>query len=115
MRTSAFELGGIHGTAMAVVVLLSACILGLGLMNLVVGILCNTAFKLEARQVRTTGAERLVSQQEALELFRLQLTRHGTHLLKNHRYIAKDEFVEALEDNNVKALLRILDLSSKDF
>lgn len=115
VRTSAFELGGIHGTAMAVVVLLSACILGLGLMNLVVGILCNTAFKLEARQVRTTGAERLVSQQEALELFRLQLTRHGTHLLKNHRYIAKDEFVEALEDNNVKALLRILDLSSKDF
>lgn len=64
-RTTAFDLGDAHGTALAVVILLSACLTGLGLMNLVVGILCNTAFKLEARQSRTQGAERLVSQQEA--------------------------------------------------
>ena len=115
VRICAFDLGGIHGTALAVVLLLSACVLGLGLMNLVVGILCNTAFKLESRQVRTIGAERLVSQQEALELFRQQLIRHGTHLLKNHRYIAKEEFAESFEDSNMKALLRILDLSPKDF
>lgn len=65
VRTTAFDLGDAHGTALAVVILLSACLTGLGLMNLVVGILCNTAFKLEARQSRTQGAERLVSQQEA--------------------------------------------------
>jgi len=80
-----------------VVILLSACITGLGLMNLVVGILCNTAFKLEARQSRTQGAERLVSQQEALELFRQQLLKHGTYLLKNNRQISKEEFTQALE------------------
>ena len=82
---------------MAVVILLSACITGLGLMNLVVGILCNTAFKLEARQSRTLGAERLVSQQEALGLFRQQLLKHGTYLLKNNRQISKEEFTQALE------------------
>lgn len=114
-RTAAFDLGEAHGTAIAVVILLSACITGLGLMNLVVGILCNTAFKLEARQSRTQGAERLVSQQEALELFRQQLLKHGTYLLKNNRQISKEEFTQALEDSNIKALLRILDLGPEDF
>ena len=84
-------------------------------MNLVVGILCNTAFKLEARQSRTTGAERLVSQQEALSLFRQQLLKHGTYLLKNNRQISTEEFASALEDHNIKALLRILDLGPDDF
>ena len=115
LKKSAFGIGGLHGTAIAVVVLLSACILGLGLMNLVVGILCNTAFKLENRQVRTTGAERLVSQQEALDLLRQQLFKHGTHLLKNNRLITKAELQEALEDTNLQAILGILELNSKDF
>ncbi|CAJ1370260.1 unnamed protein product [Effrenium voratum] len=115
VRTAAFQLGGAHGIAMAVVLLLCAFMTGLGLMNLVVGILCNTAFKLESRQVRMIGAEKLVAQQEALELFRQQISKHGTHLLKNHRFIAKSEFFEALQDPNVKALNRILDLSTGDF
>ena len=46
---------------------------------------------------RTQGAERLVSQQEALELFRQQLLKHGTYLLLNNRQISKEEFTQALE------------------
>lgn len=97
-RTAAFDMGEAHGTAISVVIILSACITGLGLMNLVVGILCNTAFKLESRQSRTQGAERLVSQQEALDLFRQQLMKHGPYLLRrSNRLISKEEFVQAME------------------
>ena len=35
---------------------------------------------------------------EALELFRQQLLKHGTYLLKNNRQISKTEFAEALEE-----------------
>ena len=115
VRTAAFQVGGLHGGSMAIVLLLCVCLTGLGIMNLVVGILCNTAFKLESRQVRMVGAERLLKQQGALELFRQQLLKHGTHLLKNPRYIAKEEFFEALQDNNIKELTQILNLTDKDF
>ena len=35
---------------------------------------------------------------EALELFRQQLLKHGTYLLKSNRHISKTEFAEALEE-----------------
>ena len=115
VRSAALQLGGLHGGAIAVVLLVCVCLTGLGIMNLVVGILCNTAFKLESRQVRMVGAERLLKQQGALELFRQQLLKHGTHLLKNPRYIAKDEFFEALQDSSIKEITQILNLTDKDF
>ena len=115
VRTAALQLGGLHGGAIAVVLLVCVCLTHLGIMNLVVGILCNTAFKLESRQVRMVEAERLLKQQGALELFRQQLLKHGTHLLKNPRYIAKEEFFEALQNNSIKELAQILNLTDKDF
>eukprot|EP00439_Symbiodinium_sp_Y106_P034641 s3031_g4.t1 len=115
VRVAAFQLGGLHGGAVAIVLLICVCLTGLGIMNLVVGILCNTAFKLESRQVRMVGAERLLKQQGALELFRQQLLKHGTHLLKNPRYIAKEEFFEALQDSGIKEIIQILNLTDKDF
>eukprot|EP00440_Ansanella_granifera_P068252 gb/GFBE01074043.1/.p1 GENE.gb/GFBE01074043.1/~~gb/GFBE01074043.1/.p1 ORF type:complete len:1044 (+),score=231.64 gb/GFBE01074043.1/:2-3133(+) len=115
VRGAGFTLGGAQGTAMAVVLLACVCLTGLGIMNLVVGILCHTAFKLEGRQVRMMGAETLVRQQEALELFRQGIMKHGTHLLKNHRYIDKQDFMNAIRDKNMQSLSAFLGMTTKDF
>eukprot|EP00931_Biecheleriopsis_adriatica_P038829 TRINITY_DN22207_c0_g1_i1.p1 TRINITY_DN22207_c0_g1~~TRINITY_DN22207_c0_g1_i1.p1 ORF type:complete len:1316 (-),score=258.04 TRINITY_DN22207_c0_g1_i1:241-4188(-) len=115
IRRCFFVLGDVQGIAMGVVLLFSVSLSGLCLMNLVVGILCNTAFKLEARQLHMLGSGRLLQQQHALVAFHAKLRSNVTNLLKNHRYIGTEQFFEILDEADMPELLETLGMTRKDF
>eukprot|EP00928_Gymnodinium_smaydae_P043426 TRINITY_DN29096_c0_g2_i1.p1 TRINITY_DN29096_c0_g2~~TRINITY_DN29096_c0_g2_i1.p1 ORF type:complete len:1467 (+),score=249.38 TRINITY_DN29096_c0_g2_i1:52-4452(+) len=111
-----FELDSTAGTLTAFSLVTCSCISGFGVMNVVVGIMCFTAFQLDAEIRRSAQAISVSEKRDLLIELQSRIKCYGGRpLFKSDRSIHSAELLEALTKDEINIdLVEGLELSGKD-
>jgi len=116
IREMAFIVGGTEGFAMCMV-MCGIMIAGtIGIMNMVVALLCRTAFSLHRRQREMHAATLLGYKKELLPQLRSLLQKHVTESSFGRRVgISTEEFLELYDENpQLRSILKDLDVGKSE-
>lgn len=115
VRTAAFE-SGIIGTIMSLCFLSFMSFCALGILNMLIGVMSLTAFRIETRNRRLQGAKNLLNQQDAVLKLRTKLKTFGKRpLFTSDRWISFHELFEAIGSSDIAETVETLHLDKRDF
>lgn len=116
LRDAFFVISSGQCMMMALAMTVFMIITGLGLLNLLVGRICQRAFELESQKALRSGVERLMLKRHALILFKKLTRQEASTILQDPKSMPVDDFRKmVIEDPEMKNLLAALGRSTNDF
>jgi len=113
---AAFLQGNLEGFFLGCFLSLFVVITAVGILNMVVGVLCHTAFGLDEKLRRMQNAEELLRRGFQLKELRMRLKSYGQRpLFKSDQMLDNYELLEAVQkDAGIAAICEDLEISTKD-